>query len=379
VLRQLVTLFAAALLILPAQTFAQREHIALIAFMPALAVYACRASSKPVALVYVLLAGLLAGVTVAIKPHLVFALISCAAVAAFYARSWRVFFALENWIAGAVAALYAALVYFLYPAFISDVLPLVSAIYVPVRASLWKFLIHFATPIFLIATLVIFALTRSSKSSPSFGVLLAAAAGFAVSYYAQQKGWSYHSYPMLALIVAAVVIAFARRWHGSDETGTDRLHRLASAMLIALLAGASFVWMNFAIDMRALASTISKSAPRPTILSISSDIAVGHPLTRHIGGNWVGRVCSQWISAGALILKLETNDPATRAKLDAYEARDRAMLIEDIRIAKPDIILVDRIRFDWLAWAKADPALAKELGNYRALDTINDVLILRRN
>jgi hypothetical protein len=380
ILPQLAALFAAVLLILPAQTFAQREHIALIAFIPALALYACRASGRPVALDQVVVAGLLAGITVAIKPHLVFALIFAAAVAAFYARSWRPFFAFENWIAALVVLAYGAIVWFAYPAFISDVLPLVSAIYVPVRASLWKFLIHFATPIFALTALVIFALTRSRTPSPPFAILLAAAAGFAVSYYAQQKGWSYHSYPMLALIVAAAVIAFARRWHGAgNETSIERMRRLASAILVALLAGAAFVWMNFAVDMRALAETISKSAPRPAILSISADIAVGHPLTRQIGGNWVGRVCSQWIAAGALILKLETGDPAARAKLDTYEARDRAMLIEDIRRAKPDIILVDRIRFDWLAWAKADPALAKELTNYRALDTINDVLILRRN
>jgi hypothetical protein len=148
VLNQLAALFAAVLLILPAQTFAQREHIALIAFLPALAIYACRARGKPVVLAHAVIAGLLAGVCVAIKPHLVFALIFAAGIAAFYARSWRIFFTIENWAAGLVAILYAALVYFLYPAFISDVLPIVSAIYAPVRASFWKFLLHFATPIF---------------------------------------------------------------------------------------------------------------------------------------------------------------------------------------------------------------------------------------
>jgi hypothetical protein len=54
------------------------------------------------------------------------------------------------------------------------------------------------------------------------------------------------------------------------------------------------------------------------------------------------------------------------------------MLIEDIRRAKPDIILVDRIRFDWHEWAQSDATLSRELGNYRRLDEINDVLILRR-
>ena len=55
------------------------------------------------------------------------------------------------------------------------------------------------------------------------------------------------------------------------------------------------------------------------------------------------------------------------------------MLIEDIRRAKPDIILVDRIHYDWHKWAQSDARLARELENYRTLDQVDGVLILRRN
>lgn len=377
---KLAALFAAILLVLPAQTFAQREHIALIAVLPALAVYALRANGARVALRDAMVAGFLAGIAVSIKPHLVFGVVLASVVAAIHARNPRAIFAAENWTAGLVCVLYAAIVFIFFPAFVADVLPLVSAVYVPVRAELWKFLVHFATPIFLLAMLAVFAFTRSGKSDPAFRVLIAAAFGFAISYYVQLKGWAYHSYPMLALIVAAAVIAFVRRWPEAarGENTMERLRRLASALLIALLAGASFLWFSFFVDMRALNETVARAAPRGTILSISSDIAVGHPLTREVGGTWVGRVCSQWIAAGALALKLGTGDPVLRAKLDAYEARDRTMLREDIRNRKPDIILVDRIRFDWLRWAERDAALASELANYRPLDQINNVLILRR-
>lgn len=377
---RLIALFAAVLLILPAQAFAQREHVALIAFMPALAVYAVRAGGKFPAVPFALIAGLGAGITVVIKPHLVFGIVFASAAAALSAQSWRVWVALENWTAAGMAVAYAALVWLVYPAFVADVLPLVSAVYLPVRAELWKFLVHFATPVFALALLTIWMLKRRAMFAAPYSVLLAAAAGFSISYYAQLKGWAYHSYPMLALIVAATVVAFAQRWPlgANDDAGRARHKRLGAAMLTATLAAATFLWMSFHVDTRALLEPVRASVKNPKVLAVSSDIAVGHPLTRELKGKWVGRVCSQWIAAGSLILQLQTNDAAEIARLKSFEAQDRAMLVEDISRERPDIILVDRIRFDWLKWANADAALARELANYRELATVDDILILRR-
>jgi hypothetical protein len=36
--------------------------------------------------------------------------------------------------------------------------------------------------------------------------------------------------------------------------------------------------------------------------------------------------------------------------LDAYAARERAMLIEDINRIRPSVILVDNLTGDWSAW-----------------------------
>lgn len=377
----LAALFAAALLVLPMQTFGQREHIALIAFIPALAVYALRAERKPVALHWAIAAGIGAGLAVIIKPHLVLAVLFAASAAAIHARSWRSLFAVENWIAGIAALGYAALVLVAYPAFLSDVVPLVAMVYVPVRTPLVRLLTEFATPIFIAALALIWWLKRGAAFAAPFGLLVAAAFGFAAAFYVQQKGWPYHSYPMLALALIAAVIAL---FHPSPNDAVpqrfaSRTKRLSAAAIIALFAGAACFWLNLALDLRGLARTIEASAPRPTMLNISSDIAVGHPLVRDLRGSWVSRVCSQWITTGALIRTRRGADAATAAHLSAYAERDRALLVEDIARGKPDIILVDRIRFDWLRWAMADAALARQLGDYTELATIDKVLVLRRN
>lgn len=378
---QLAAAFAAVLLLLPAQTFGEREHIALMTFLPFLALAALRAKALVPPLLFVMLAGLGAGVTVIIKPHFAFAMIFVAAVAAYQSKNWRVFFALENWIAGVSLLAYAAAVYVFYPEFITHTLPLVAEIYVPVRAELWRFLLQVATPVLALLLLAIWLLKRKAMLQAPFALLLAACFGFSVSYYAQLKGWSYHAYPMLALAFVAAAVAFAERWpltQRRSEAFGERAKRLFSAFSIAFLAAATFVWMTFAVDMRPIYEVIVKSAPRPTVIGITSDIAVGHPLTRALGGKWVGRVCSQWITAGAKILKAETADPVQRARYDELEAYDRNLLIEDIRRAKPDIILVEQISFDWMKWAMSDAVLARELDNYFPLAQLHRTLILRR-
>lgn len=378
----LATVTAAALLLLPAQTFGEREHIGLIVFLPLLAVCAVRAKGHKPDLASVIIGGICGGIVVVIKPHFAAAIVCTSAAAALYARSWRVLFALENWIAAGMLAAYVAFVVMAFPQFVHDVLPMVMAVYVPVKANIWKFLIHFATPLWVAALLLIALLKRGAMFRFPSGLLLAASAGFSISYYVQQKGWSYHSYPMLALVLIALALAFFDRWHREpSESRADRPKRLASALAAALIAGATFCWMNFAIDCSALAAPIRAIKPHPKILAISSDLAVGHPLTRQVGGTWVGRVSALWITAGVMIRrKYETLDPQTNARLEAYAARDRTMLTQDIARQRPDVILVNREleHFDWLAWANSYPALAAQLKAYRPDRMIRGVLILRR-
>ena len=59
---------AAVVTILPMHVFAQREHMAMLTFLPALAVYAMRSNREPLPLWAILIAGVGAGITLAFKP-----------------------------------------------------------------------------------------------------------------------------------------------------------------------------------------------------------------------------------------------------------------------------------------------------------------------
>jgi hypothetical protein len=362
---------AVALTILPMHTFGEREHIATVALLPVLAVLVVRVSGAKPALAWAIIAGIGAGFMVAIKPHFALAL-GCAIATAAYARgSWRLVFALENWIAGALAAAYAIYVLIAYPEFIRDAVPLVQAAYLPMRLGVFELAVSPPFLCWLVSLALLMHWQRGRVLAPPFSLLLAAALGFAAAYFIQGKGWPYHVYPMLALTFIALTLAM-----GEDRSARPIPHTLAAAALMA----ASAVWLNVSLDTSALVEPIRRLKERPALLAITSHIALGHPLTRELGGRWVSRVAALWISTGVYRQLADAKlDPGTRARLEALAARDRAWLADDIGRNRPDIIVVEKAPFDWEAWARADPLIAGRLRAYRRATLVGDFLILQRD
>jgi hypothetical protein len=68
-------------------------------------------------------------------------------------------------------------------------------------------------------------------------------------------------------------------------------------------------------------------------------------------------------------------DAATTKRLEAHEARDKAMLAADIRNRRPDLILIHADWLNWTDWALTDPGLSEALSSYRPVATVRDVAI----
>ena len=148
---ELAAVAAAVLLIIPAHTFGEREHIALIAFLPVLAVALLRADGERPGLWMAVAAGLCGGIIAIIKPFFAVPIVCTAVTAACFARSWRPIMALENWLAGGMLAAYSIAVAAAFPQFFADVVPLVLAVYVPAKLPLARMLVQYATPLWLTA------------------------------------------------------------------------------------------------------------------------------------------------------------------------------------------------------------------------------------
>jgi hypothetical protein len=61
--------------------------------------------------------------------------------------------------------------------------------------------------------------------------------------------------------------------------------------------------------------------------------------------------------------------------LDVYAARERAMLIEDIKNNEPTVVLVDNFSDNWSKWLADNSNVAGVLRDYRLVATINDIEI----
>lgn len=365
----------AVLTLLPLHTFAQREHFALIAVLPVLAAAASRAAGVAPLAWQAVIAGLCAGVTVCIKPHFALAVLFAFAVAAAAARSIRPIVALENWIGAATVLLYAAVVALFYPAFLTDMMPLLADLYLPARLSLTNVLI--VTPVLLCAAAfaVLVALDRNVWRTVPFQVLGAASLGFAIAYLVQGKGWPYQALPMLA----PTAIAFEIALHPGRESRA-RATAAKGTIGLACVILFSVFWLQIGRDTGPLTAEVRRIAQKPSVVVISGDIALGHPLVREAGGRWISAVCSLWIMNNARLLEKAGLIPQdAKARIADHVARDRQRLIADIRFSKPDIILVQESDPAWTEWASSDPQVKARLADYTKRSTVDGVAIYKRN
>jgi hypothetical protein len=364
------------LVIFPLHIFAEREHVALIACLPALVGFLSLAKNEKLSPLAAVLAGIGAGIAVIVKPHLALGIILAAGAASLYAKSWRPLLALQNWVGAALCAVYALWVWIAYPVFIADILLLAATVYVPVKIPVHLLSIGYAPPLWIANLLMISWLLRRRVLETFFGVLLAASFGFFIAYLIQGKAWPYQSYPALALSFFVLIAAFLRRF----SAGGSKSALYLPALPITLSGGITLFWLLIGFDTSGLVAPIRALKPHPKIIALSGNLGLGHPLTRIVGGEWVGRVPSLWITLNVRHLREDKHlDPAADAVLSDYAERDRGMFVEDIVRGRPDIVLLDWTSgFNWLAWAKADPALTGILETYRVGDTVDGVTILSR-
>jgi hypothetical protein len=366
----LALLAVMVLTILPVQVFGQREHIAIIALFPALGVVALRIKQERPPAWAIAIAGAGLGLALSFKPHFVIPVLCCLGVAALHLKSWRVMFAPEHFIAAVIIACYGACTVALFPEYLAVMAPLLRDVYT-VGLPLARMLEKPAVPIWGIALIGAVLARRGKAFDAAEALLIAASLGFGLVYFIQRKGWPYHSYPMLAFALLAFGCAMTS---GNDRTALRRGWLAGASAVLAMLFASSMVWFNHSLDARPLQAAVARLGPHPTILAISGNAGIAHPLVRAVGGVWASREQELLVASYDRYLRgTEAPDPRTLANLDRYAARERDWLIADFRKYQPTIVLVDNFTDDWTGWAHASPELVDLLNGYRLSETVMGV------
>jgi hypothetical protein len=364
----------AVLTILPMHVFGQREHIATLTFLPALAVYALRGNREPLPLWAILTAGIGAGITLAFKPFFAVPVILCIILTSVRAHSWRALFAPENVIAGGLVTAFSCYTYIAYPEYFTVTYPLVRDTYLSWSMPASAVMFNSATLIWGIAVISILLVRRKGKLDSAVLVTLLASLGFAISFFLQRRGWAYHSYPMVAIVLLALGYVMT----GASDAGSRRFDIAAMSVLAATFVLGS-LWFNVTVYVGPIEAAVAGLKSNPRILMLSGEAAIGHPLVRTLHGVWVSRQENLWIREFVRLTR-ENNaiDPQTDARLNAHLAQERTWLIEDFTRLPPDVVLIDNLRDGWGEWARADSELTQLLRPYTLVKSIAGIDILRR-
>lgn len=366
---------AFTLLILPFYIFAQREHFALIAILPILCVYIARATGRETSDGSALAAGLAAGVAIVIKPHFVLALALPFSYVIWRRRHspdvHRLGVVPENLAACALALAYAVFAFWKYPAFFSNELPVLRAVYLPVRLSLVSFLLTPSCLLFGAGALMTLRFGGNRIREPFSAIPLLSAVGFALAAAIQGKGWLYHMYPAVALVLLVLGNLFSR---ARDPQAVP-----IQIVLFALLVFATCSWFSRNAESPEVQEALQRMGiPHPKVLMISGDLNLGHPMTREIGGSWAGTACSMWVTENAnYLLSRGGLGKDTVSALNQYKAQDRALILRDIGRNKPDIVLIGD--HNWRKLAMSYAPLRAALGRYHNEQTVDGVEIWLRN
>lgn len=352
------------LLVLPADLFAQREHVALIAGLPFLAIIVRRTQDRPIHVGDSWAAGIGAGIMVAIKPHLILALVLPQLWSSARQRSLAALKAPE-WLALAgIGVGYLLIVQLAFPAYTAHMLPLLRLVYLPGRDS-WGHLLTGTMVTIPVVAAILTLWLAGARPSDDVVALLLAAAGFAAAGLVQGKGYLNHGYPAVAASLLAITLQLSRAGHA-------RTFGAACAAVLALFATYSYARVP---EPRALSDAVQRLGPEhPRLAGISFDFSLGHPLTRWVGGEWIGTRGSLWVTGNAWQqLEDPALPPADRQAYERAEQDDAALLAADITGHRPDIILVDDLPGP--CWIAAHPSLARAMESYRPANRVGTVTL----
>jgi hypothetical protein len=371
----------AALVVLPGETFCERDHLAAVFGLPLLACAWARAERAPPSWLQALAAGVGAGAMAAIKPP--YALVGVLLALYLVARlGWRAAVrAPEYYAAAAFGLAYVACVGPFFPDYVARVMPVGVAIYMPAREGLLALAASPGAMLFL--SIAAAAALTARALTPGMAVAGLAAAGAAVGYVLQGKGWIYQAVPAAMFATIAGGFAWASRSEAEDAGASHPWALAAGGVVAALVApglhnlGAGWVLgiaaaqaVEFArtrdlrLEPRRLAPlglaaaigaacgvctierpptpelevALARLGPGVKLASLSEDMGLSFPLARRIGAQWVLKRHSLFVTSD--VRRVVARRPDAAARLAPFASAERAEVLADIAANKPDAILV---------------------------------------
>lgn len=363
--RQLLLLAygALALAAMPWVHVGQREHLALIGAFPYAALVASRREGRHVSVRLAALTGLGAALGFALKHYflIVPALLELWLMMAL-GKQWRPARP-ETIVLAATGAAYAGAVVLLEPDFLTNIVPLLRLAYGAFGApSFWYLFGPFAI---MGLTLLFFMLAQARllarRKAPLASTLLVAAIAFALAYFIQFKGWSYHAIPLIgcASLALAALLAETAIW-------TPSLKIFAPALLALPLALASEEQMHPALPSPDVLNAIAGLNEGDAVGFLTTETAIPWSVTLQRQYRYASRYNGFWMMP-AVVANERLGNPNVR--LTKLGQRVVSETTQDFLCIPPKRIIVFRPQagdasFDILPFFLRDRQFANLLSKY---------------
>ncbi len=363
----LVAAFLAVILIgLP--DFAQREHLALIAAIPYAALIARRTDGREPHWALALLIGCFAATGLALKHY--FALVPVLLelwLLAKRGRKWRPLRP-EVVAMGTAAVLYGIALVTLTPDYLSTIVPMLASAYFGYESS-WPAVLLNPLVLWWALALGLVSVRWRHRSSFTVAALLTAA-GFALSYFAQQKGWRYHAIPTTGMLVIALGSVLEFRRYQVRLLQKVVLVVAASISLALYAAFGPYRNPNEGVVAQLLQHVRRGSA----VMMVTANPSRIWPMVDNWGYVWPSRHFALWM------LTAFSQDLQKRGELspDLAEMANlvRRQTVIDLTCNPPDVLIVDNLErskaagLDPISFLSVDPTFASVFTNYTKAETI---------
>jgi hypothetical protein len=323
--RDIVPILAVVTTLGSAWAFGQREHFAMLLVLPYVASVAVGAKLRPG---MGGLIGFLAGAGLDFKPYFLVIPVLVEVFVLATTCNWRALLRVETLAMAAVVLIYPVLVWWRYPQYFSEVIPLVRQTYVAYQiplADIAQRPVVVSFGIFVAATVVMMLWQRRWSNL----VWLVAAVGGLIAYLAQGKGWPYQLLPGMIFVGTAFLLEVL-------HVPVRPLRWLAlGCFVIFSLLGA----VDYALEQRARVAYFDGllgSAKPQRMLVLTHDGGVVFPFLPDKGIGWGGHYLSLWMMP---VVSRELVEPQQAAAITAATA---SVVAGDLATLHPDFVIVDR-------------------------------------
>lgn len=372
--------------LLPMYDFGQREQLALIATLPYAALINARSQKRELAWGKSVFIGLFTAGGMALKHYFVAVPILLEILLFIKLRTVYRPIRSETFTLFVCACGYAAAVILYSPEFLTDIVPLVNLAYDGYNSPLLMqfFDMHQLVIYSIIAALIVYR-SVFIYSLQSISAYSWAAAGFAIAFFAQQKGWQYHAIPITGFLLILLVTCV----NDAVRQGV-RIRDVPVAVLAiagAILTSAVWVGPYKSGAENFFRHTTNDLVAGDVVFTASTGPRISWPMVEEQGLVWPSRYFAMW-PIGSIVLT-PSSDPR-HIELARLADLIRAQTYQDLACNPPKMILIEnplqshRLReakFNYINFLKKSQNIKNFLDNYGKTNSPRgaDVYVLKQN